>query len=235
MSNMIKPLIKVCGMRQPDNIRAVAQLPIDYMGFIFYPKSSRFVDMKHLPTGLMPDLADVDISQAADADSKRRIGRVGVFVDATVQDIITHVVAFKLDAVQLYGSESPTFIRNLRSTIVPDIRPELKIFKAMSIASADDIARCAQYEGLVDMFVFDTKCTGYGGSGTQFDWSLLDSYQGTVPFLLSGGIGPDDAERIKAVSHKQFAGVDLNSRFETEPALKDVRLLEEFIGRLLNI
>ena len=230
MSNMIKPLIKVCGMRQPDNIRAVAQLPVDYIGFIFYPKSSRYVDMKRVRTGLMPDLADADISQAA--DSKRRIGRVGVFVDATVQDIITHVVAFKLDAVQLHGSESPTFIRNLRSTIVPDIRPELKIFKAMSIASADDIARCAQYEGLVDMFVFDTKCTGYGGSGMQFDWSLLDNYQGTVPFLLSGGIAPDDAERIKAVSHKRFAGVDLNSRFETEPAVKDVRLLEEFIGRI---
>lgn len=235
MSNMIKPLIKVCGMRQPDNIRAVAQLPIDYMGFIFYPKSSRYVDMKRVRTGLMPDLADADMSHATDACQMRHIDRVGVFVDATVQDIITHVVAFKLDAVQLHGSESPTFIRNLRSTIVPDIRPELKIFKAMSIASADDIARCAQYEGLVDMFVFDTKCTGYGGSGTQFDWSMLDNYQGTVPFLLSGGIGPDDAERIKAVSHKQFAGVDLNSMFETEPALKDVRLLEEFIGRLLNI
>lgn len=219
-------------MRQPDNIRAVAQLPVDYIGFIFYPKSSRFVDMKHLPTGLMPDLVDADISQAVDADSKRRIGRVGVFVDATAQNIIAHIAAFELDAVQLHGSESPTFIRNLRSTIVPDIRSELKIFKAMSIASADDIARCAQYEGVVDMFVFDTKCAGYGGSGKQFDWSLLDSYQGTVPFLLSGGIGPDDAERIKAVSHKQFAGVDLNSRFETELALKDVRLLEEFIGRI---
>ena len=235
MSNNNKPLIKVCGMRDPENIRAVAQLPIDYMGFIFYPKSSRYVDMQHLCTGLMPDQADPNISEATKADNHNGIGRVGVFVDAMAQDIITRVVAFELDAVQLHGSETPTFIRNLRATIVPDIRPTLKVFKAMSISSADDFAHCTQYEGVVDMFVFDTKCTGYGGSGQQFDWLLLDSYHGTVPFLLSGGIGPDDAWRIKAFSHPLFAGVDLNSRFETEPAMKDVRLLEEFIGRLLNI
>lgn len=232
MSNNNKPLIKVCGMRDPDNIRAVAQLSIDYMGLIFYPKSSRYVDMQHLCTGLMPDQADPNISEATKADNHNGIGRVGVFVDAMAQDIITRVVAFELDAVQLHGSETPTFIRNLRATIVPDIRPTLKVFKAMSISSADDFAHCTQYEGVVDMFVFDTKCTGYGGSGQQFDWSLLDSYHGTVPFLLSGGIGPDDAERIKAVNHPQFVGVDLNSRFETEPAVKDVQLIGSFIKQL---
>lgn len=232
MSNKNKPLIKVCGMRNPDNIRAVSQLPIDYMGFIFYPKSSRYVDMQHLWPGLMPDLADPRISDAAKTDNLNSISRVGVFVDAMAQDIIIRVVAFELDAVQLHGSETPTFIRNLRATIVPDIHPTLKVFKAMSIASADDFARCAKYEGVVDMFVFDTKCTGYGGSGQQFDWSLLDSYHGTVPFLLSGGIGPDDAERIKAVNYPQFVGVDLNSMFETEPTVKDVQLLEKFIGQL---
>ena len=98
MSNTIKPLIKVCGMRQPDNIRAVAQLPVDYIGFIFYPKSSRYVDMKRVRTGLMPDLADADMSHATDASQMRHIDRVGVFVDATVQDIIRYCLLSKLDA-----------------------------------------------------------------------------------------------------------------------------------------
>lgn len=243
-------LIKVCGMRHPDNIRAVSQLPIQYMGFIFYPKSSRYVGMTSSGTGLLPDIADKAIScfdntQISDIGDKyvascineekqphgsTYINKVGVFVDASVQDIITHVVNFGLDAIQLHGSETPTFIRNLKATLVPDICPKIKIFKAISIASAEDFDRCSQYDGIVDMFVFDTKCVGYGGSGKQFDWSVLDSYKGNTPFLLSGGIGFEDAERIKSIQHPQLAGIDLNSRFEIEPGLKDVELLKAFIN-----
>ena len=106
------------------------------------------------------------------------------------------------------------------------------MFKAISIASAEDFGKCSQYEGVVDMFVFDTKCAGHGGSGRQFDWSVLDSYKGNTPFLLSGGIGEDDAQRILSISHPLMAGVDLNSRFETEPAVKDVERLSHFIAQL---
>lgn len=224
--------IKVCGMRRPDNIRAVAQLPIDYMGFIFYPKSSRYVEMESSGTGLLPDTANAEISSAGYADKAAAICKVGVFVDDSVQNILTRVVNFGLGAIQLHGNETPTFIRNLRATMVPDICPELKVFKAISIASAADFGKCAQYDGLVDMFVFDTKCIGYGGSGQQFDWSVLNAYTGTTPFLLSGGIGEDDAQRILSISHPLMAGVDLNSRFETEPGLKDVERLSHFIAQL---
>lgn len=225
------PLIKVCGMRSPDNIRAVAQLPIDMMGFIFYPKSSRYVEMSPSLAGFIPDTSGdawTDISAAA----RRTVAKVGVFVDATVQDVITHVVGYGLDAVQLHGSEPATYVRNLMSTVIPDIRPSLKVLKAISISSAADFELCSQYEGLVDMFVFDTKCSGHGGSGVKYDWALLDSYRGNTPFLLSGGIGEDDVERIRAVSHPQFAGVDLNSRFETAPGVKDAGRLGRFISSL---
>lgn len=208
--------IKVCGMRRADNIRAVASLPIDMMGFIFCPSSKRYVGnqagVKDVPTG--------------------GIKRVGVFVDATVQEIISRMVEFRLDAVQLHGSESPTFVRNLCATVCTDLRPHLRIIKAISISGSADIEQCGQYEGVADMFVFDTKCPTYGGSGRQFDWSLLDAYHGTVPFLLSGGIGPGDAGMLRAVRHPRFAGIDLNSRFETAPGVKDVDMLRRFIGEL---
>lgn len=235
-------LVKVCGMRSPDNIRAVAQLPVDMMGFIFYPQSSRYVGMTTSHTGLLPDRADEALGEAvgggerplgeAIGGGERHIRKVGVFVDATVQDIITRIVGFRLDGVQLHGSESPSFIRNLRSTVVPDICPRLIIMKAVSIGSAADFNQCRQYEGVADMFVFDTRCTGHGGSGEQFDWSLLQCYHGSTPFLLSGGIGEADARRISEIHHPQFAGVDLNSRFETAPAVKDADSISRFIRQL---
>lgn len=235
-------LVKVCGMRSPDNIRAVAQLSVDMMGFIFYPQSSRYVGMTTSHTGLLPDHADEALGEAmsggerplgeAIGGGERHIYKVGVFVDATVQDIITRIVGFRLDGVQLHGSESPTFISNLRSTVVPDICPRLTIMKAVSIGSAADFDQCRQYEGVADMFVFDTRCTGHGGSGEQFDWSLLQCYHGSTPFLLSGGICEADARRISEIHHPQFAGVDLNSRFETVPAVKDADSISRFIEQL---
>ena len=224
-------LVKVCGMRSPDNIRTIAQLPIDMMGFIFYPRSSRYVGMTTSHTGLLPDCADEALCKAIGGDA-RHIRKVGVFVDATVQDIVTRIATFHLDAVQLHGTEPPTLIRNLRATAVPDICPQLTVMKAVSIESAADIEQCSQYEGVVDMFVFDTKCHCHGGSGTQFDWSLLDSYHGHTPFLLSGGIGEDDARRIAGIRHPMFAGVDINSRFETAPAIKDADSIGSFIAQL---
>lgn len=226
-------LIKVCGMSQANNIKAVAKLPIDYMGFIFCPSSKRYVGTKTSLSELLPDTANSTTSHLATADNMPHINKVGVFVDSTTQDIITRVVNYSLDAIQLHGTESPTFIRNLRATLIPDIRRKLEIFKAISIANTDDFKKCAEYEETVDMFVFDTKCQSHGGSGQQFDWTLLDAYNGNTPFLLSGGISVDDANRINNIRHEMFAGVDINSRFETEPGVKDVELLKSFIKQLI--
>lgn len=157
---------------------------------------------------------------------------VGVFVNDMPQNIVTAVYNYHLSYVQLHGEESPVMIDNLRRTLVPDIVPEIKIIKAISVSSAEDLQRCKQYEGHVDLFLFDTKCKGYGGSGQQYDWSMLEAYTGQTPFLLSGGIGPDDADRLRDFHHPQCVGIDLNSKFETAPGMKDVEMLQQFILQL---
>ena len=203
-------LIKVCGMRDAENIREVEALGIGMMGFIFYPKSSRYVSERpaYLP---------------------QKCKRVGVFVDATIDDIRQHIADYGLDVIQLHGHESPELIRELRSQ-VSDFR--LQVIKAFNIATKEDLDATTPYEGLVDYFLFDTKGPSVGGNGEKFDWSVLDGYSGPTPFLLSGGIGPDDADRVKAIRHPQCAGIDLNSRFELSPAFKDIYLLQEFLNVL---
>lgn len=121
---------------------------------------------------------------------------------------------------------------NLRSTLDPDIRPGIKIIKAISVSDASDIQKYKEYVGAVDLFLFDTKCKTVGGSGQQFDWQVLEQYDGEVPFLLSGGIGPDDASRLHAFHHPKCIGIDLNSRFEIEPGVKDVEKLKGFLNEI---
>ena len=211
-------------MRNGENIRQVAELGVDWIGMIFWDKSPRNVTMIPTHVGIIPD-------KGASIDNFRA-KRVGVFIDEMAQNIITRVVNFKLDFVQMHGHETPTLIRNLRRTLDPDIRPGVKFIKAISVGSRDDIATYKDYEDCVDYFLFDTKCPTVGGSGEQFDWSVLDAYDGDVPFLLSGGIGPDDAERVRNFHHPKCIGIDLNSRFETEPALKDIQKLKSFLEQL---
>ena len=217
-------------MRDADNIRNVIKAGADMIGLIFYPKSPRYVQMINSGSGLLPDRASAEYTGITSDRDRPQI--VGVFVDDMPQNIITRIVNYNLDYVQLHGNETPELIQNLKATIVPDIRKQLKVIKAISISSAADIDKCSKYEGLVDMFLFDTKCDGKGGSGEKFDWSVLDAYHGNTPFLLSGGISPDDVERIKALRHPQFAGVDINSKFETEPGIKDVAKVAEFVKSL---
>ena len=219
--------IKVCGMRDGKNIREVEALGVDYIGMIFWSGSPRNVTMVPTHAGIIPDS-----SSLSPFSSHHSPLRVGVFVDEMPQSIITRVVNYQLDVVQMHGHESPTVIRNLRATIDPDFRPGIQFWKAVSIASTDDLNACEQYFNCVDAFVFDTRCDSVGGSGRQFDWQLLEAYHGPVPFLLSGGIGPDDAARVKAFHHPQCIGIDLNSRFETAPAVKDVDLLRSFLQQV---
>ena len=221
----MKRIVKVCGMRDSENIRQVAALGIDWIGLIFWPKSPRYVNMIPTLVGTMPDRTSLSPVTAQHSPQ-----RVGVFVDPMAQDVITHVVNFQLDLVQMHGHETPTLIRNLRRTL-DDIRP-VKFIKAISVSSRDDIAAYHDYEDCVDYFLFDTKCKTVGGSGEQFDWSVLDAYDGTKPFLLSGGIGPYDTERVRNFHHPKCIGIDLNSRFETEPGLKDITKLKQFLEQL---
>lgn len=230
--------IKVCGMRDAQNIRDVAALDIDLMGFIFYPKSPRFVSLISSQAGIIPDYSPERLNMAVNADGKpgyifpKRIKRVGVFVDEMPQTIITYVYNYSLDYIQLHGKETPTLIDNLRRTLVPDLVLDIKVIKAFGITSADDLQQCEAYEGYADLFLFDTRTPLKGGSGRQFNWSVLEAYHGRTPFLLSGGIGPEDADRVKAFHHPQCVGIDLNSRFETAPAMKDVELLSKFIKQI---
>ena len=215
-------------MRDARNIREVSQLGVDMIGMIFYPKSPRYVEMQSSHAGIIPDYAKEDIN----IKSSKSPARVGVFVDDMVQNIVTRVVNYHLDYVQLHGNEPREMCENLRSTLDPDIRPGIKIIKAISVSDASDIQKYKEYVGAVDLFLFDTKCKTVGGSGQQFDWQVLEQYDGEVPFLLSGGIGPEDASRLHAFHHPQCIGIDLNSRFEIEPGVKDVEKLKGFLNEI---
>ena len=201
-------IVKVCGMRDADNIRQVEQLGVDWMGFIFYPKSSRNVET--LPSYL---------------PSKAK--RVGVFVNEDPEVVSSRVREFGLNIVQLHGTEDARYIGRIRA-----LCPGITVVKALSIASAKDLEQARPYFGMADYLLFDTKAQLAGGNGVQFDWNVLNSYNGTLPFIMSGGIGPDDAERINAFNHPMMAGIDLNSRFEKAPALKDADSLKSFLSQL---
>lgn len=210
-------------MRDADNIRDISALGVDMIGLIFYPPSPRYVQQFSSGAGIIPDYAP---------DMGKTPLRVGVFVDDMPQNIVTRVYNYKLDYIQLHGNEPRETLENLRATIDPDINPNIKIIKAISVSSAEDIKKYKEYVGAADLFLFDTKCKTVGGSGEQFDWQVLQAYDGDVPFLQSGGIGPDDAERIKNFHHPKCIGIDLNSKFEIEPALKDVEKLKQFLVKV---
>ena len=286
------PLIKVCGMRDAQNIREVAALGVNLIGLIFYPKSPRYVKSISSDAGIIPDYSSLTPDPLPEGEGRNMLDKqlkeeetkgetrnkqpvsaqlkstqskapfnkvttplslgegqgdeaveghggeaaipkfVGVFVNDMPQNIVTAVYNYHLSYVQLHGDESPVMIDNLRRTLVPDIAPQIKIIKAISVSNSEDLKRCEPYEGHVDLFLFDTKCKGYGGSGQKYDWSVLEAYTGQTPFLLSGGIGPDDADRLRDFHHPQCVGIDLNSKFETAPGMKDINLLQNFLHQL---
>ena len=205
----MRPIIKVCGMRDAENIREVEALGIDLMGFIFWPKSSRYVSERpsYLPT---------------------QCKRVGVFVNENIGKVEHIAEDYALDFIQLHGSESSDFICQLRSLCGDSIA----IIKAFNIATAEDLEKTKPYEGIVDYFLFDAKAQLPGGNGQQFDWSVLTDYVGETPFLLSGGIGHNDVKRVKAFHHAKCIGIDLNSKFEDAAALKNIQKLKTFIEQL---
>lgn len=200
-------IVKVCGMSDAVNIRLAEQLNIDWMGFIFYPPSPRYVERR-------PDYLP------------QRQQRVGVFVNADEDFILSRISLFGLQLLQLHGHETPQQCRALREI------SGLPLIKAFSVRSAADVALTRHYEGAADYFLFDTPTPGVGGSGQSFDHSLLDHYTGATPFLLSGGLGPDSVSHILALRHPRMAGIDLNSRFETAPGIKSIHRLQQFLQSL---
>ncbi len=209
-------IIKVCGMRDTENIERLQQLGVDFMGLIRYSQSKRFVD----------DSQATKISQLP-----LRSGTVGVYVNETFENIIKDIIPLRLDVVQLHGDEDVAFAKAI-------LELNIKVFKAFQIDEEFEFKRLEPWQELAKQhpaklfFLFDTKSNQYGGSGKKFNWELLDNYNGEVPFLLSGGIKPDDVDRIDGFKHKMFMGVDLNSGFEIEPGIKDMSELATFINKL---
>lgn len=206
-------IIKVCGMRDSANIRQLSKSKIaDWMGLIFYSKSPRFVSEVPFP---LP----------------HTLVKIGVFVNPSIDDVLRRVRDFGLNGIQLHGDETPDFIRALKEKASKD----LYVIKAFKLSSADDIEKTTAYEAPCDYFLFDTPGPQVGGSGRQFDWKLLKSYAGSVPFLLSGGIGPDSIPALADFHHPKWAGIDLNSRFESSPSMKDIPSLTKFCKKFKEL
>ncbi len=198
-------------MREAENIAAVARLEPDYLGFIFYEKSPRFAG---------------ELAPSALKSLPRTIRRVGVFVDAPEESIREIAEAYGLDLLQLHGDETPEMCARLR-----EIRP---VIKAFGIENEEDVKKSEHYAGTCDYFLFDTRTPARGGSGRPFDHRLLVHYTGPVPYLLSGGLGPADAARLAAIDDPRCVAVDVNSRFESVPGVKDPALVQPFIETIKN-
>jgi len=200
--------LKVCGMRAPDNIAALSDLAPDYMGFIFWENSKRFVNN---PT---PDLP-------------ASIKKTGVFVDASPAYITDMVKHHQLQAVQLHGEESPNFCQKLNAL-------GLEIIKAFAVDASFDFSVLEAYETVCNYFLFDTKGPLPGGNGNRFDWSVLRNYPSAKPFFLSGGIGPGDQNAIASIINLNLPlyAIDINSQFEIEPGLKNIEIIKQFKATL---
>lgn len=227
-------------MRNSENIRAVSTLDIDLIGFIFYPRNPRFVRMIPSGAGIVPDYSEERlrcvsrIGEEANLNEGKPLQRVGVFVDDMPQNIITRVYNYQLDYIQLHGNEPRTTCDNLRNTLDPDIQPGIKIIKTIRIQTENDLEKCREYENVVDLFLFDTRSETSDKNENYFNPSLLTHYEGKTPFLLSGKIGPDEAETIRNFKHPGCIGINLNKYFETAPAIKDVDKLRNFINQIRN-
>ena len=197
--------IKICGMKFPENILKVGALLPDFMGFIFWEKSSRYFD------GEIPRLP-------------KYIKKVGVFVDESIENIQSKIEKYNLDCIQLHGTESVEFCQKLKEL-------PIEIIKVFSIKDNFNFEILNVFESVCDYFLFDTKGELPGGNGTTFDWNLLKKYPSNKPFFLSGGIGIEEIKLLKIMNLPVY-GIDVNSKFETEPGLKNIELLKSFQYKL---
>jgi phosphoribosylanthranilate isomerase len=200
--------LKVCGMREAENVQALVGLMPDFIGMIFYEKSPRCIDN--------PDVAKIIPAS---------IKKVGVFVNADLGDILDKIKTYQLDFVQLHGDETPEIASQLKTK-------GIGVIKVFSVVTELPIAEMKPFEGIVDYFLFDTKTPAYGGSGHKFDWQILKQYDSTTPFFLSGGIDLDDLNEVKSLALPQLYAIDVNSRFEIRPGFKDIEKLNALKNEL---
>ena len=201
--------IKICGMKYPGNIRQISLLEPDYMGFIFYEKSKRFVGE--------PEVINIP----------EHIKKVGVFVNEKVSVILEQVKKYKLDVVQLHGNETPQDCKLFREN-------NCTVIKAFQIDENFSFSVLDDYESVTDYFLFDTKTENYGGSGVSFNWDLLKKYTNTTPFFISGGLGPGTIDELLQLKHPMLYGADFNSMLELEPGLKAIGRSELIINKIRN-
>lgn len=204
--------LKVCGMRDPENIRQLLQLKPDYLGFIFYEKSPRHVG----------DQLDVTLLKSFPSTTEK----VGVFVNAPIDYLKEQVQKYGLDLVQLHGDESVDYVAELYAV-------GIRVMKVFSVGESFDFKVLGQYNPFVEFFLFDTKGKERGGTGKTFNWSILKEYDLNVPFFLSGGIDTDNIDKLRELSGLPIHALDVNSRFELEPGLKDVSKVEQ-LSKTLN-
>ena len=203
--------IKVCGLRDNNNIKAVAALGPDYVGFICYGPSPRYIN--DMPADVLANLP-------------ASMYKTGVFVDESKETIDKLIADYGFNAIQLHGNESPEFANSFRAKVT--------VLKAFGLNSDFDFEQLNNYANKVDYFLFDTKTDMHGGSGKTFDWSILDKYELNIPFFLSGGLSLYNLDEVNAIDHPQFYGVDLNSKFETSPGVKDIDKLKKAFSMLKN-
>jgi len=204
-----QPVIKICGLKDPTNIREVALVNPQYMGFIFYPSSARFV-------------GELDPESLVDLKNTKK---TAVFVDASLKSISGIVNKYQFDAVQLHGNESPEFCMQVKSIGV-------EVIKAFGLNSDFDFTQLEAYLDVVDYFLFDTKTERYGGSGKSFNWEVLQKYPYQKKYFLSGGIGMENFKEAYTFEDERLYAIDINSRFELSPGIKNIKLLEQVLNNI---
>ena len=209
-----KMKIKVCGLKYKKNIQELSQLPIDYAGFIFYPKSPRYVG--------------TEFNTESASALPKSVHKVGVFVNTELDELLQIGEQYQLDAIQLHGNETPKFCKQVKSA-------GFEVIKAFQVDENFQFENLKTYEEGCNYFLFDTKTKNYGGSGRKFNWNILKNYKGKTQFFLSGGIGAQDNERINKFTHDKLYALDVNSGFELEPAVKNADQIEMFVEKLENL
>ena len=207
--------IKVCGMTLPEQVNALDEMGVDFAGFIFYPKSPRYIGHKISPEKMK--------------QIKGRIAKVGVFVNMPYDELMRTVESYRLDMVQLHGDETPFFCEKVANYVT--------VIKAFRLSDNDPIEWILRsFQDHTDMFMFDTMGAGYGGTGKKFDWNMLKEADVDKLFFLSGGIEPGDEERLIAFEKepvaKKLFSVDINSRFEVSPGVKNMEKIASFVRTL---
>lgn len=202
-------------MKLPENIQAVAALKPDYLGFIFFRDSKRFVD------GLTPSFVK---------DLPSEIRRTGVFVDEELNKVAELAVLYGLNAVQLHGQEPAKYCIALKTLLA---NTGMELIKAFGVNEHFDFSTLNAYTNVADYFLFDTQTPDHGGSGKTFNWAILENYKLSKPYFLSGGIGPDSIAQLKQINDPRLYAIDVNSRFELAPGLKNIERLRDFKNKLI--